>query len=90
MSNDVSQLIDIAKTCDIDAQLSTLSQRTTAFCDFFSQKAKEANSEQEVLFYTILQIVTSVYLEWLITKPWQNQEQLCCGRRTKRCRRQQC
>ena len=63
MSNDVSQLIDIAKTCDIDAQLSTLSQRTTAFCDFFSQKVKEANNEQEVLFYTILQIVTSVYLD---------------------------
>ena len=65
MESDITQLIEIAKQSDIDAQLSVLPQRPTAFCDFFAKKIEENkrnNNEQKVLFYTILQIVTSVYL----------------------------
>ena len=65
MESDITQLIEIAKQSDIDAQLSVLPQRPTAFCDFFAKKIEENkrdNNEQKVLFYTILKIVTSVYL----------------------------
>ena len=65
MGRDITQLIEIAKQSDIDTQLSTLPQRVTAFCDFFSKKIEEnkrGSNELNVSFYTILQIVTSVYL----------------------------
>ena len=65
MGRDITQLIEIAKQSDIDNQLSTLPQRVTAFCDFFAKKIEESkrgSNELNVLFYTILQIVTSVYL----------------------------
>lgn len=65
MGNDVSILIETARLCDIDTQIKGLKQSSSTFCDYFSKKVTEArseNNEQQVSIYTILQIVSSVYL----------------------------